>query len=222
MIKSRGEQPLGRNPFDLTNRHVWTQKVAKIYPVKALHTMPDDYFEVDLREFSQNRIPMNTAAFISGKKELLAYFVPYNTIWHNYNQYQATREDPESAILKVKGISYEPRFSLTFLYMRAVYFAVGAWVYEEFSKIYALFRWYQTFRNNGDYTAWLDFSNSGGSTFADLKTFMENSHYVTDTMNDWEHFVRMSASELSKKKFASLKSSGMPLGVDHDFLGQDE
>ena len=106
MIKSRGEQKVGRNPFDLTNRHVYTQKAAKIIPVKALHTMPDDYFEVSMEEFSQNNIPMNTAAFLSGKKEMLAYFVPYNTVWHNYNQYQATREDPESTLLKDRGIKH--------------------------------------------------------------------------------------------------------------------
>ena len=33
MIKSRGTSEVGRNPFDLTNRHVYTQKAAKITPV---------------------------------------------------------------------------------------------------------------------------------------------------------------------------------------------
>lgn len=138
LIKSRGENKIGRNTFDLTNRHVYTSKAGKIVPIKALHTYPDDYFEVNLSEFSQNNIPMNTAAFLSGKKELLAYFVPYNTIWHNFNQYQATREDPDSTLLKEHGISYEPRIRLYTLYDNALYFAIGLWLFKDYSKLLAL------------------------------------------------------------------------------------
>lgn len=116
MIKSRGSSEVGRNPFDLSNRHVYTQKAAKITPVKFIPTVPKDYFEVSMAEFSQNKIPMNTAAFLNGIKELSAYYVPYNTIWHNFNQYIATREDPDSAILQEKGIAFEPRIAVKTLY----------------------------------------------------------------------------------------------------------
>lgn len=138
MVKSRGMSEVGRNAFDLTNRHVYSQKVAKITPVKALHTYPDDYFEVNMSEFSQNKVPMNTAAFLSGTKEMLAYFVPYNTIWHNFNQYQATREDPESTLLKERGISFEPRMMLKDLYYSAMYFAFGKFFLTSYLPVTAL------------------------------------------------------------------------------------
>lgn len=211
MIKSRGEQPLGRNEFDLTNRHVYTAKVAKIMPVKALHTMPDDFFHVSMSEFSQNRIPMNTAAFVSGKKELLAYYVPYNTIWHNYNQYQATREDPESAALKSKGISFEPRFSLGSLYHAAVYFAIGAWMYESYSKLYALKLWFDILSSestlgvhmSNDFFAFVGSSHNEG-TIPQAVEFMKNRHYLSDAMNDWEYFVRKASNTIASWKFADV------------------
>lgn len=208
MIKSRGEQPLGRNPFDLTNRHVYTQKVAKIMPVKALHTMPDDYFDVEMSEFSQNNIPMNTAAFLSGKKELLAYFVPYNSIWHNFNQYQATREDPESAALKVKGISYEPRLSLNILYHHAMYFAIGAWMYEEYSKVLAPFMYY-THIVHAPISAWTNLTNQYGSepTLPQLVQFMKDNYYAVSNMSDWEYYCRLAAKEIADKKFSVVKSA---------------
>lgn len=196
MIKSRGEQPVGRNSFDLLNRHVYTQKVAKITPVKALHTIPDDYFEVDMTEFSQNNIPMNTAAFLSGKKEMLAYFVPYNTIWHNFNQYQATREDPESAILQQKGIAFEPRISLYDLYYKALYLTIGAWRMEDFVRISATWIWYYTFRNSSSSPAWTRFISQYGqdAPIADLIQFMKDNHYANNSMSDYDHFIRVAQS----------------------------
>lgn len=143
MIKSRGEKQNGRNPFDLSNRHVYTSKVAKITPVKAFHCHPDDYLEVDMSEFSQNINPMNTAAFLSGKKELLAYFVPYNSVWHNFNQYQATREDPDSTLLKEKGISFEPRMSLYDMYKAAIHFATVKWLFTDYLQLLAVILYIQ-------------------------------------------------------------------------------
>lgn len=162
---------------------------------------------------------MNTAAFLSGKKELLAYFVPYNSIWHNYNQYQATREDPESAALKVKGISYEPRFALSMLYFRALYFTIGSWMFESYSQLRAPWRWYQTFRNSNTSSAWLDFKNKYGdpATLMDLIQFMKDNHYASSAQNDWEHFCRMSSNEIANWKFSIFDgTTSFPFGVSHD------
>lgn len=213
MIKSRGEQPVGRNSFDLLNRHVYTQKVAKITPVKALHTIPDDYFEVDMTEFSQNNIPMNTAAFLSGKKEMLAYFVPYNTIWHNFNQYQATREDPESAILQQKGIAFEPRISLYDLYYKALYLTIGAWYMEEFVKVSAAWTWYYTFRNSSDSPAWTRFISQYGqdAPIADLIKFMQDNHYANNSMSDYDHFIRVAQNNFLGITYIA---ANMLLGID--------
>lgn len=111
MVKSRGTSPNGRNSFDLSNRHAYSMKAGVIKPLKAIHTIPDDFMNVDVSDFSQT-FPMHTAAFLRGRKEIAAYFVPYNSIWHNFNQYMATREDPDSALLQPQGISKEPRMAL--------------------------------------------------------------------------------------------------------------
>lgn len=108
MLKSRGTQPNGRNAFDLSNSHAYGMKAGYITPLKCLHTIPEDYFDVECNDFTQTDA-MATAAFLRGRKEIAGYFVPYNTIWHNFNQYQSTREDPQSTLLKEKGILFEPR-----------------------------------------------------------------------------------------------------------------
>lgn len=121
MIKARGTQDNGRNRFDLTNRHAYGCNSGYITPIKAIHTIPDDYFDINVSDFCQTN-PMATAAFLRARREIAAYFVPYNTIWHNFNQYQATREDPQSVVLREKGISYEPRIALYDLYWPALIF----------------------------------------------------------------------------------------------------
>lgn len=110
MLKARGTSENGRNYFDLTNAHAYGMKAGYITPLKCLHTIPDDYFNVDVQDFTQTDA-MATAAFLRGRKEIAGYFVPYNSIWHNFNQYQATREDPQSTVLKDHGILYEPRIN---------------------------------------------------------------------------------------------------------------
>lgn len=120
MIKTRGTQTNARNDFDLKNRHAYTQKAGVITPVKAIHVLPDDFHHLNIGDFTQT-FPMVSAPFLDGKKELSAYFVPFNTLWHNFNQYQATREDPQSSLLKIKGITNEPRISLYDLYAYAFY-----------------------------------------------------------------------------------------------------
>lgn len=110
MLKARGTNDNGRNYFDLSNSHAYGMKAGYITPLKCLHTIPDDYFDVQVSDFTQTDA-MATAAFLRGRKEIAGYFVPYNSIWHNFNQYQATREDPQSVVLKDKGILYEPRIN---------------------------------------------------------------------------------------------------------------
>ena len=213
MIKSRGEQKVGRNPFDLTNRHVYTQKAAKIIPVKALHTMPDDYFEVSMEEFSQNNIPMNTAAFLSGKKEMLAYFVPYNTVWHNYNQYQATREDPESTLLKDRGISFEPRVNLMTLYKSALYFSVLGWMIESWCDIYALVKWCDDYHSNWPNDMPWDIHTE--ITLPVFVDYLKNSYHKSATVNDYDYYKMAALSMIRDKKFSTLSTGGYPLSCSH-------
>lgn len=98
-----------RNAFDLGNKHVYSAKAGMIVPVKAIHTVPGDHFEIKISDFTQT-FPMNTAAFLRGRKEFALYFVPYKQSWSNFNQYIATREDVYSS--NMNSITYEPRMSL--------------------------------------------------------------------------------------------------------------
>lgn len=187
MVKSRGMSEVGRNAFDLTNRHVYSQKVAKITPVKALHTYPDDFFEVDMSEFSQNKVPMNTAAFLSGSKEMLAYFVPYNTVWHNFNQYQATREDPESTLLKEQGIVCEPRMQLYDLYRSAFYFSLGKFFLTSYLPVTALALFARS-----------TVSVPTNLNIPDLITLLKDGYYSNGKMWKWDDMLR-DAFEFSRK-----------------------
>lgn len=117
LIKPRGTKESNqRQNFDLNNGHVYSQKAGIIDVVKCLHTVPKDFFDIDVADFTQTTA-MNTAAFLRARKEISAYYVPYNYLWSNFNQYQATREDPKSAALKSLGIAYEPRIPLWVLYL---------------------------------------------------------------------------------------------------------
>ncbi len=98
-----------RNAFDLGNKHVYSAKAGMIVPVKAIHTVPGDHFEIKISDFTQT-FPMNTAAFLRGRKEFALYFIPYKQSWSNFNQYMATREDVFSS--NMNAITYEPRMSL--------------------------------------------------------------------------------------------------------------
>lgn len=78
-----------RNAFDLGNKHVYSAKAGMIVPVKAIHTVPGDHFEIKISDFTQT-FPMNTAAFLRGRKEFALYFIPYKQSWSNFNQYMAS------------------------------------------------------------------------------------------------------------------------------------
>lgn len=207
MIKSRGEQQLGRNPFDLTNRHVYTSKAGKITPVKAIHTYPDDYFEVEMSEFSQNNIPMNTAAFVSGKKELLSYFVPYNSVWHNFNQYQATREDPESTLLKEKGISFEPRIPLHLLYNSALYFYTGSFLFNTYIDLLTI----RTICKSPDYNTFI----TDGMTGSEIIEYAKSHPWETKPEVDMWTGIRNSTYWYIRNnyKFDYFDNEGYLFGV---------
>ena len=219
MIKSRGENKQGRNPFDLTNRHVYTSKVGKITPVKALHTYPDDYFEVELSEFSQNNIPMNTAAFLSGKKEMLAYFVPYNSIWHNFNQYQATREDPESTLLKEKGISFEPRMTLQSLYMAALHFANVKFLYSDYIDILILRNLVRGFTVNSTFS-YIALNIAVGDSGAEILQRAKET-LIADTNQSWyeacyNFTLAFIKDEYTFDKFSGSSASDYYFGLEFD------
>ena len=115
---------LGRNAFPLDHKQVFSIKAGQISPVKCMHFMPGDYFDLQASEFCIS-FPMNTAPFLRGRKETAFYSVYYNAVWSLYNQYQAQRSDPKSsAFLKTRFLE-EPRISKFELYKQALFMFIG-------------------------------------------------------------------------------------------------
>lgn len=89
---------LQRNAFPLDNKQTYSQKLGEITPVKCFRTIPGDYFDVSFGDKSLS-FPMNTAAFLDARKEIVAYHVPFNHLNSLFNQLQATRPDPKTSAL---------------------------------------------------------------------------------------------------------------------------
>lgn len=104
----------GRNQFPLDNRHIYSMKAGQITPVKCFHYKPADFFRFKVKDFSLT-FPMNTAAFLRGRKEFAFYSVYYNAVWSLYNQYQGTRPDPKTSVFGASILQTqlkEPRIAL--------------------------------------------------------------------------------------------------------------
>lgn len=121
----------GRNVFPLDNRHIYSMKAGQITPIKALHFKPGDYFDIQAHDFSIT-FPMNTAAFLRGRKEFSFYSVYYNAIWSLFNQYQATRDNPKTSAFDGNGKLVEPRIPLFDLLLNCW----GQWIKYIYYKYY--------------------------------------------------------------------------------------
>lgn len=127
----------GRNQFPLDNKQVYSIKAGQITPVKCLHFKPNDYFDIQVSDFSLT-FPMQTAPFLRGRKEFAMYSVYYNAIWSVFNQYQSQRLDPKTSafIPKVGNVgdmintysTYDPSVTLWDLYKACLY----QWLHYEF------------------------------------------------------------------------------------------
>ena len=106
---------LGRNHFPLDHKQVFSIKAGQITPVKCMHFIPDDYFDISTSEFCIT-FPMNTAPFLRGRKETAFYSVYYSAIWSLYNQYIGQRQDPKTSAFGSTPNLVEPRISKFELY----------------------------------------------------------------------------------------------------------
>ena len=130
LLKPKAER--GRNMFPLDNRQVYSIKAGQINPVKAIHFIPGDYFDITAHDFSMT-FPMNTAAFLRGRKETAFYSVYYNAVWSLFNQYMAGRNDDKTSAFGFKPKLEEPRIAQMELYadvfIQFVYYVVGKYGY---------------------------------------------------------------------------------------------
>lgn len=163
----------GRNIFPLDNRHIYSMKAGQITPIKALHFKPGDYFDIQTHDFTLT-FPMNTAAFLRGRKETAFYSVYYNAIWSLYNQYQATRKDAKTSAFDANDKLVEPRIPLYDM----LYCCWGQWIkylyYEYYLAYYAEI-------NSGNVDtirkAWLDvvanYAPTSIDASTDIQTYMQ-------------------------------------------------
>lgn len=102
--------PNHRNAYDLSQRHLYSAKVGQKLPVCCIDTLPGDYFDVDCLSLVRS-MPINTAAFTRLKCTFEFVFVPYQQLWHGWNQFFLQNEENMSS-----GDSFEhgalPRFNL--------------------------------------------------------------------------------------------------------------
>lgn len=105
----------GRNVFPLDNRQIYTQKAGQIIPAKVYHFIPNDYFEINAKDFTIT-FPMQTAPFLRGRKEFSFYSVYYNAVWSLFNQYMSTRQNPKTSAFGNAPVLKEPRIKVWQLY----------------------------------------------------------------------------------------------------------
>lgn len=93
LIKPQAKLP--RNGFDLSQRHLLTAKVGQLLPILTLDCVPGDHHEINVLEMART-MPVNTDAFVRMKQYFEFYFVPYEQIQGNFNQFITQRDDPFS------------------------------------------------------------------------------------------------------------------------------
>lgn len=86
---------LSRNGFDLSQRHIYSQKVGQRLPVLAIDCIPNDYHEIDLVSMVRT-MPVSTDAFVGMKVHFEFGFVPYWQMWHDWNDFILQTHEPFS------------------------------------------------------------------------------------------------------------------------------
>lgn len=85
------ENKVSRDGFDLTVNQKFTAKSGELLPVKVIPVLPDDKFNLDLGHFTRT-MPLNTAAYTQIDEYFDVFFVPYNILWDNFNNFWNNRE----------------------------------------------------------------------------------------------------------------------------------
>lgn len=86
---------VGRNGFDLSQRHLFGAVCGMLLPIMHEETLPGDSFKLRLDSFTRMR-PMQTAAFARFKEYYDFYFVSKDTLWPYYNAMVVNNNEPQS------------------------------------------------------------------------------------------------------------------------------
>lgn len=110
---------VSRDGFDLSVNQTFTAKTGELLPVKVIPVLPDDKLNIDLGHFTRT-MPLNTAAYTEVTEYFDVFFVPYNILWDNFNNFWNNREGQNMTKAKsltgsVDPIQYMPYCSLSYL-----------------------------------------------------------------------------------------------------------
>lgn len=100
---------LGKNGFDLSHRSLFDANMGELLPCCCIETVPDDDVEIKVADLLRAQ-PLVTSPFMRVKQHIDFWFVPYNSMWHQWNAFLTSRDEPSSTNLKSK--SYVPHFNL--------------------------------------------------------------------------------------------------------------
>lgn len=98
-----------KNGFDLSERHTYSARAGMLYPVMTKEVVPGDYFEIDLASMSRTQT-LVAPSFARVKQYHHFFFVPYNSLWHGWDEFYTQRLDPTH--FPQKQPLYAPTFSL--------------------------------------------------------------------------------------------------------------
>lgn len=86
---------VGRNGFDLSQRHLFGAACGMLLPIMHEETLPGDSFKLRLDSFTRMR-PLNTAAFARFKENFDFYWCSKDTLWPYYNSMVVNNNEPQT------------------------------------------------------------------------------------------------------------------------------
>lgn len=91
---------VGRNGFDLSQRHLFNAACGALYPVVTEETLPGDNVRIRLNSFTRLR-PLFTPAFARFKEYFDVYWCPSDVLWPYFNSLVVNNNEPQ--VLPSKG-----------------------------------------------------------------------------------------------------------------------
>lgn len=107
---------VGKNPFDLSHRHLMTANFGELLPITCIETIPGDYITMRCSDLLR-ALPLVTSPFMRVKQHIDVWFTPYDYLWHNFEAFMTMKDDMVSSAMK--GFDYCPHTSKNKLARRA-------------------------------------------------------------------------------------------------------
>ena len=85
-----------RNGFDLSFRNSFTAKVGELLPVMCKEVLPGDKFKIEPSWFTRTA-PVSTAAFTRIREYYDFFFVPFNVLWSQFDDFITQMNNPSIA-----------------------------------------------------------------------------------------------------------------------------